>query len=957
MSVRSSALQSIESLEPRTLLAGTVSEQITVDQFGWRADANVKKVVVFADPINGQNSAVSYTPGAQFQLRRVSDDAVVFIGNVASWKAGMTDSVSGDKAWWGDFTSFTTPGEYYVYDPTNDLRSFAFKLDNALYNDVLETSVRVFYYQRAGAAIDAAHGGNWTHAAGHVGPNQDHAARLWTGSNQGQPRDVWGGWYDAGDYNKYVVYTTGVMWDLLNSYEWSPSSFTDDWNIPESGNGAPDLLDEIKWETDWLLRMQNANGSVLNRVASATYATGNFDPSTDTQPRYYTQATTWATASFAATLAHAARVFQQFNAVYPGYANTLTIAAQSAWNYLAATPNMTPANGLDGGGSGGSNGVSGGLAATEGGSDANADHRIRVLAAAELYKTTGSATYKTYFESNYKNANTSDNGFQPLTDTTPRFDAAVAMDLNHAYVTYATTTGANAAIVNEIKNALRNSITTSWLAVGEYNNQTDPYRSFMWSGHYTWGSNLLKSQWANVLMFAVRLGVGTQAERDKAKEVAEEYLHYINGRNPLSELYLSNMGTKGANLGGDKFPMQVYHSWFGDGSPLYDGASSTYGPPPGYVVGGANQYFSVSTISPPAGQPPMKAFKDWNTGWPENSWEITEPAIYYQAGYTLLLSQFTSVPSARVSSGVLTINGTFNADNIAIGGDATNLTVNAAGQALNFPRASVTSTQVNGLDGNDTLDVNTNLGVPLRFNGGTGDDRINVNAGSVAFDTDSSIATSKLTISVASGASAQFNAPQHLSSLIVSGSAVVAPNASSGIGIAMKSLSITGAGTLDLTNNDMLVDYSAGSSPLASIQGWINSARDAGAWTGAGLTSSTARDNAAHNTTLGAIERADYSGATFDSETLDSDVVLVKYTYYGDANFSGTVTFDDYVRIDTGFNTGRTGWSNGDFNGDGVVNFDDYVLIDVSFNSQGAPLARTGRAVAGRGSSLPPRLR
>jgi len=88
--------------------------------------------------------------------------------------------------------------------------------------------------------------------------------------------------------------------------------------------------------------------------------------------------------------------------------------------------------------------------------------------------------------------------------------------------------------------------------------------------------------------------------------------------------------------------MEVYHSWFGHGSQLYDGASSTYGPIPGYLVGGPNQFFSVASINPPAGQPPMKAFRDWNTGWPENSWEITEPAIYYQAAYSLLLSPFAT---------------------------------------------------------------------------------------------------------------------------------------------------------------------------------------------------------------------------------------------------------------------------------------------------------------------------
>jgi hypothetical protein len=87
----------------------------------------------------------------------------------------------------------------------------------------------------------------------------------------------------------------------------------------------------------------------------------------------------------------------------------------------------------------------------------------------------------------------------------------------------------------------------------------------------------------------------------------------------------------------------VYHSWFGDGSPLYDGASSTYGPVPGYLVGGPNEFYSGTTTGvDPDNEPDSKAFKDWNTGWPENSWEITEPAIYYQAAYSLLLSQFTT---------------------------------------------------------------------------------------------------------------------------------------------------------------------------------------------------------------------------------------------------------------------------------------------------------------------------
>lgn len=142
---------------------------------------------------------------------------------------------------------------------------------------------------------------------------------------------------------------------------------------------------------------------------------------------------------------------------------------------------------------------------------------------------------------------------------------------------------------------------------------------------------------------------------------------------------------------------------------------------------------------------------------------------------------------------------------------------------------------------------------------------------------------------------------------------------------------------------DLILDYN-GSSPLPAIASWINSARANGAWTGAtGITSSNARANASHNTTLGAMEASDYkvmqgAAALFDNESIDVTAVLIKYTYYGDANFSGRVTFDDYVRVDTGYNTHRSGWANGDFNLSGGVTFDDYVQIDTAYNTQGAAL-------------------
>jgi T5SS/PEP-CTERM-associated repeat protein len=154
-------------------------------------------------------------------------------------------------------------------------------------------------------------------------------------------------------------------------------------------------------------------------------------------------------------------------------------------------------------------------------------------------------------------------------------------------------------------------------------------------------------------------------------------------------------------------------------------------------------------------------------------------------------------------------------------------------------------------------------------------------------------------------------------------------------------VSLTASGIVDLNDNDMI---SRGSSK-AAIQNSINGARHNGAWDLPGITSSAARDNAQHNTTLGVLSGSEYTsvngGTTqFNGRTFAGSDVLVKYTYYGDTDFNGKVNFDDYVRIDNGFNNHLTGWLNGDFDGNGNVNFDDYVLIDLAFNTQGATLAR-----------------
>jgi hypothetical protein len=154
-------------------------------------------------------------------------------------------------------------------------------------------------------------------------------------------------------------------------------------------------------------------------------------------------------------------------------------------------------------------------------------------------------------------------------------------------------------------------------------------------------------------------------------------------------------------------------------------------------------------------------------------------------------------------------------------------------------------------------------------------------------------------------------------------------------------------GTVDITSNDL--DIPGGN--LTTINDQVKSGFNAAAggyWNGTGITSTTAANDSTYLTAVGVIVNNDGhgnaiygSGTTlglFDGYNPALTDVLVKYTYYGDANLDGVVDGSDYSLIDNGFNNHLTGWFNGDFNYDGVVDGSDYTLIDNTYNMQGNSL-------------------
>jgi endoglucanase len=620
---------------------GTASNNIRIDQFGYYPAS--RKVAVIAKPISGFNvtSEGAYDPstGANaFQVLRWSDNAVVYSGTLTAWNGGATHSQSGDKGWWFDFTSVTTPGSYYLYDAANNVRSYRFVIGSTVYDDALKEALRTFFYQRINGAKQTPYADSrWADGAAFGGTNQDYSARSLSNTD---PKDLSGGWMDAGDYNKYTTFAADALLPLLDSYRSYPAVFGDNNNIPESGNGVPDLLDEVKWELDWYKRMQDATGTnrgLFLKVGVTTWNSAT-PPSTDANPRYYVGECTSATISGAAVFALASIVYRSLGGSYVVYADDLLDRAKDAWTRAAAVTSTFTANFET---------TCDDQTIKAGDADASVKDQknMAFTAAVYLYEATGNATYKSFIESRYTTT-------YPYTDSYwgPYYTAVQKALLRYAALPTTATAGsayADATIASAIRTykASQNHI----LGLDNYNNGSDLYRAYMPDTDYAWGSNRTKCYAALHNYDFVTFNINS-SNATGYKEAGESYLHYLHGVNALGKVMLVNMYA----AGGDNCANEMSHAWFRDGTAWDNALTSTYGPAPGYMTGGPNQYYWVSSITPPYGQLPQKAYKDWNTDWnnatstDEASYSITEPSISNQAAYVSALARVIATSSTSV---------------------------------------------------------------------------------------------------------------------------------------------------------------------------------------------------------------------------------------------------------------------------------------------------------------------
>jgi len=594
------------------------TNHIHLDQFGYLPE--MTKVAVISNPEIGFNSAELFTPATEYEVIDVQTNEVVFTAPIQQWNNTEIHDQSGDIGWWFDFSELETPGVYRINDPENG-SSYEFEISESIYSEVLRASTRMYYYNRANTDKPSEYAGNnWEDDVNLLGPLQDSECRyVFDQANENLQKDLSGGWFDAGDYNKYVTFAESAIHNLLWAYQENPNAFTDETGIPESGNGVPDILDEIKWELDWLLKMINADGSTHIKMGFAgDYVETYSPPSVVTAPRFYGPTCTSASLAASGMLAHAAEVYGEI-ASFTGYAETLRSTSENCFNYaLPFIENNTLETECDDG------------TIQAGDADRSATEQIEsaLIAAIHLAAVSGSNDYTDFILEHVY-------GTEPLSAP---FWGPYKISLEDALLHYSSLPNADSTLAQDIRDILELDAGNNYNGFFGFNSE-DLYRAYMPDWSYHWGSNSPKAGYGvlNTMIDSYDL---LQNNGGIYELKATEQLHYFHGVNPLGVVMLSNMYEQGA----EHSVNQIYHGWFHDGTEWDHALDSSYGPPPGYVTGGPNGQFSIESMSPPANQPLQKSYLDFNNDWPDNSWEISEPAIYYQAIYIRLLANYVTQP-------------------------------------------------------------------------------------------------------------------------------------------------------------------------------------------------------------------------------------------------------------------------------------------------------------------------
>ncbi|MFD2766093.1 glycoside hydrolase family 9 protein [Micromonospora eburnea] len=513
------------------------------------------------------------------------------------------DAASGQHVQTVDFSSFRTPGTGYTLVVDGET-SHPFDLSGTLYDRLRADSLQFFYAQRSGTPIDGdLIGAEYARPAGHLGvaPNQGDTNVPCQQGVCDYSLDVRGGWYDAGDHGKYVVNGGIATYQLLNAFERTKTAETaaggtalgdSTLRVPERGNNVPDILDEARWELEFLLRMQVPAGQPLAGMAHHKIHDRNWTglplaPQDDPQPRELHPPSTAATLNLAAVAAQCARLFAPYDAAFAARCGT---AAKTAYAAAKAHPEVY-ASPTDGNGGGAYD-------------DTNVTDEF-YWAAVELWLTTGEQAYLT------------DLTASPL-HTADVFEAGGAF----GWQSVAALGRLDLATVpNALPAAERARIRASVTAAADRYLATLRGQAYGLplpgdANSYVWGGN------GNIINNAVVLATAFDLTRDaKYRDGAVQTADYLLGRNALNISYVTGWGEHAAQnqhsrLFGHQLDPNMPH------------------PPAGSLAGGANAALQDPFVANLlAGCEPMFCYID-----DINSYSTNEVAINWNSALAWLAS-------------------------------------------------------------------------------------------------------------------------------------------------------------------------------------------------------------------------------------------------------------------------------------------------------------------------------
>jgi len=549
-------------MTPPTTPAVTTDQFIKINQLGYFTDA--RKIAI-----------VPQVDATEFQLRDSNTNEIIHTGTMSST---MTWDLADDKQFkQADFSSVMRTGSYQlVVAGVEDSSSFT--IGNSVYDQVHDAVLKAYYFNRASTELTQQFAGDFQRPLGHADNMVEihltaASSQRPAGSRFAAPK----GWYDAGDFGKYVVNSGISTYTLLAAFENYENFYLQrDINIPESSNSTPDILDEIMWNLEWMLAMQDPNdGGVYHKLTTLNFS-GEQMPHQATAQRYFAAKSTAATLDFAAVMAVASRVFADFNVDYPGKANEFRQAAINAWQWSQTNSNVVFRN-------------SGGFNTGEYG-DGNLNDEF-AWAAAELFLLTDSRSYlDDFFARNV--------GVQA--PSWPNVEALGYISLLNqgqgrlSSAEYQMVEDKIIASANDILNTHTNSA----------------YKVSMRRADFNWGSNSIALNRAWIMLEAYK-----RNQNAELLNAAQSSVDYVLGRNPTDYSFVTGFGSK--------TPMDIHHR--------QSRADTVVEPIPGFVVGGPHSG-QQDGCTYPSNQPALSYVDEWC------SYSTNEVTINWNAPFIYVLA-------------------------------------------------------------------------------------------------------------------------------------------------------------------------------------------------------------------------------------------------------------------------------------------------------------------------------